>query len=68
MKVTLYLDEQAHRYMNELPRKVSASKIARYILKALFTTDDEWREILRTDKDAREVKEYVRSKLLERLQ
>lgn len=67
MKTTLYLDEMSHNYIGELPRKVNASKIVRYVLKAIFADDAEWKVFLETDADAAVLREYLHKKLLKRL-
>jgi len=67
MKTTLYLDQVSHDYIDELPRKVNASKIVRYVLKAIFADDAEWNLFLETDSDAAVLREYLHKKLRKRL-
>ena len=67
MRTNFYLDEVSHNYVGELPRKVNASKIMRFMLKAIFDSESEWTAFLETDKDAAIIKEYLRKKLKGRL-
>lgn len=67
MRVVLYSDAMTKRCVDDLPRRVGASKIMRYVLKAIMTNDAEWEEYRKTDKDAINVRNYLREKLLPRL-
>jgi len=67
MMIALYTDAETNRLASELPRKCSASKIMRYVLKAAMTSDADFEVYKRENKDAKEVRLYLREKLLPRL-
>lgn len=67
MRTNFYVDEMSHNFIGELPRKVNASKIMRYVLKAIFATDAEWADYMKSDKDAVVVHDYLKVKLFPRL-
>ena len=68
MNLNLYANEETVQSVGKLPRDMSASKIMRYVIKAIFTPDKQWREFQKTDVEAAAVRAYLRKKLLPRLQ
>jgi len=68
MSLNLYASEETLRNARKLPYDMSASKIMRYVMKAMFTPEKKWREFQKTDKEAVAVRAYLRDKLLPRLE
>lgn len=67
-KLTLTIDPDVYDQLGELPRKVSISEIANWMLKALITdiqgmSDEEFREFMDNDPRGREVRAYLKEKL-----
>jgi hypothetical protein len=60
----LYVDQETKESSGELPRKISASKLFRWIIKAVTTDMKTWKKLLRTDKDIKEVQEFIRPRLM----
>ena len=60
-------DVDSMRCMNELPRRVNASRIMRYVLKAIVMNDAEFEAFKRDNAEAAECREYLREKLKNRL-
>jgi hypothetical protein len=64
MKATMWLDQMSHDAMENLPRKMSASKLMRTLLVAATTNNREWKQHLKENEEAREVQAYLRQKFL----
>jgi len=65
MKATLFLDEQSVSAMRDMPQRMSASKITRWLLKTATCDDKQLEKLLKTDKEYREVQDYLRPRLME---
>lgn len=63
MKTTFYLDEVSSKAVKELPRKISASKLLRWLLKLVNTTNKEWNYLIKHDDEVKEVQDWIRPKL-----
>lgn len=63
MRTHLYMDEQSIEALNDLPRKMSASKVARWAIKTAALSDKEYAHLLKTDSEFREVQEYLQPRL-----
>lgn len=63
----LSIDEQAFGCVDELPRKMSASKIFRYVVKAIILKDEAWFTYLENDVDAKVIRGYLKKTLVNRL-
>ncbi len=63
MKTTFYLDEVSSQAVKELPRKISASKLMRWMLKLIHTNNKEWKHLIKHDPEIREVQDWIRPKL-----
>lgn len=64
MRAQLLLDEKSIDAMHNLPARMSASKIVRVLLVAATTNMTEWKQYVRDHEEAREVKKYLREKLM----
>lgn len=67
-KLTLTIDPDVYDQLGELPRKVSISEVANWMLKALITdirgmSDEEFKKLMESDPRGREVRAYLKDKL-----
>jgi hypothetical protein len=67
MRTNIMLDEDSHKVIGELPRKISASKLLRWLLKLIHTNDKEWTQLIKHDPEIREVQEWIRPKVIRAL-
>jgi hypothetical protein len=63
MKTTFYLDEVSSKAVKDLPRKMSASKLLRWMLKLIHTNDKEWKLLIKHDPEIKEVQDWIRPML-----
>ena len=63
MRTNIMLDEESHKVIKELPKKMSASKLLRWLLKALNSSEKEWTYLIRHDPEIMEVQDWIRPKL-----
>lgn len=66
-KTSVYLDEQSMNAARELPRKANASALLRWLLKLVSTTDNEWKKLIKEDREIKEVQDYIRPMLMKAL-
>ncbi len=57
------LDEDSHKVIGELPKRISASKLLRWLLKLIHTNDKEWEYLIEHDPEIKEVQDWIRPKL-----
>jgi len=62
MNTTIVLNERSHDAMGELPGKMSFSRIARTLLVAATTDNEEWKKFLKGNNDAKEVQAFLRKR------
>lgn len=67
MNLNLYVDAETSKCLDSLPRKFSASKIFRYIIKANQLNEDDWQNYFQTDKDAKEIRMFLQEKIKDRI-
>lgn len=67
MRTTVYLDDDAKNALDELPRKVNASKLIRWMSKALTTDEKKWDRLIKEDQEIRDVQEFLRPRLMQAL-
>ena len=63
MKATLSINEQTKASMGDLPIRMSASKLFRWIVKLMVSDEKEWKKIIREEGEIKEVQDYIRPKL-----
>lgn len=63
MRSNVVLDEMSYLAMQNLPKRMSASKLMRTFLVAATTNDKEWNRYLKSSEEAREVRDYLCEKL-----
>lgn len=61
------LDEESHKVIQELPKKISASKLLRWLLKMVHTNDKEWTRLIKHDPEIKEVQDWIRPRLMRAL-
>lgn len=66
LDVMLTVDESTKEYISYMPKRLSASRVLRYIITAMFTTDAEF-EVYKKRPEVAEVRAFVRSKLRGRI-
>ncbi len=59
----LYVDKETKENSGELPRKISASMLFRWVIKAATTDMKTWEKLIRTDPDIKMVQEYLRPRM-----
>ena len=64
MGIHLYADSEMKEICENLPKRMSASKIFRCLLVALKTSDEEWEKRLQIDDDLREAKDWLKDKVI----
>lgn len=64
MRTNIMLDEDSHKVIGELPKRISASKLMRWMLKAVHTNDKEWKNLLRNDREIKEVQDWIRPRIM----
>lgn len=67
MQTTLYLDDNSVSAMKDLPSKMSASKITRWMLKTAVSDNRQLKKLLKSDAEYKEVQDYLRPRLMELL-
>lgn len=65
MRMELYVDKETKEGSGELPRKISASKLFRWVIRAATTDNKTWKKLVKTDPDIKEVQDYLRPRLRE---
>ena len=63
MKATLFVDQRTKDAIENMPRKMSASKLFRWFMVMLTCSDKEWERIRKEEPEILEVQEYIRPKL-----
>lgn len=63
VKATLTIDDATKGFMDELPKKVSASAIFRWAVTVAMTNDIEWRRSCKQRPELIEVTEYLRDRM-----
>lgn len=64
MRMELYVDAETKECSGELPRKISASKLFRWVVKAATTDNKTWKKLIRTGGDIKDVQDYLRPRLM----
>jgi 3-methyladenine DNA glycosylase/8-oxoguanine DNA glycosylase len=59
MNVQITVDEGTRDLMREMPRKMSASRVLRHVMKAFRYDDDAWSVYAKTD-ECRELRAFIR--------
>jgi hypothetical protein len=67
MRTNIMLDEESHKVIKELPRKISASKLLRWLLKLINTSDKEWAYLIKHDPEIKEVQDWMRPRFMRAL-
>lgn len=67
MNVNLYFDAESVEAMKEMPRKMNASKVARWAMKTAVSDAKELKRLLKEDIEFREVQDYLRPRLMQAL-
>lgn len=64
--ITMSVDAVTKERISELPKRMSASRVLRYVITAMFTNDEEFAEYIKTP-EGKEVRAFVREKVGRRL-
>ena len=61
--MNIYTDEQTDRFIGEMPAKMSASRVFRWMMRLISTNDKEWTVLIKENKEIKEVQAYMRPRI-----